>query len=333
MLKILPFMFMRFFIFLLLVSVHTQLSAQTCTSTAAGAWNASNFSCTGGFTLANCSEIIINHPISITGTTVILGPQAVAITINSSLTISKSGSVDGILDLTNGSSTVFIASGGSIVAGAGGNNNEIQIGTNTYGGADFASITAQAPVTMSESGLPIQLSRFTAKTKEAAVLLEWQTKTELNNDYMAVEHSTDGTKWQEIGSVQGAGNSTRTKDYAFEDASPALGYNYYRLRQVDFDGKEAFSPVLELRFKNNAQVQVWPNPARDLLYWSQESGNETTSYWELLSADGRIVRSGAAEDSVEAASIDVRELPEGNYIFRLVSEGQAPFVQKVAVGK
>jgi hypothetical protein len=85
--------------------------------------------------------------------------------------------------------------------------------------------------------LPISLTGFTAKNQASKVELKWNTASESNNSHFDVQRSTDGVQYLNIGKVNGAGNSNSSLDYYFTDKSPASGINYYRLNQVDFDGK------------------------------------------------------------------------------------------------
>lgn len=93
-------------------------------------------------------------------------------------------------------------------------------------------------------GLPIELLYFDAyKDKDKKVALTWETATEINNAYFTIERSTDGINFYTILTVPGAGNSTRTLEYAAFDESPVNGWNYYRLKQTDYDGQYTYSGV------------------------------------------------------------------------------------------
>ncbi|HKL03860.1 MAG TPA: T9SS type A sorting domain-containing protein, partial [Cryomorphaceae bacterium] len=90
--------------------------------------------------------------------------------------------------------------------------------------------------------LPIQLLSFDARSFDnSQVMLEWVTATETNNDFFTLERSRDGQFFQQIGTVDGAGNSTQELNYSFVDDDPYSGISYYRLKQTDFDGAFTFS--------------------------------------------------------------------------------------------
>lgn len=110
--------------------------------------------------------------------------------------------------------------------------------------------------------LPVSLLNFTAKVLDQSTELKWITASESNNQQFIVSRSTDGKKFTEVGTINGAGNSTQVKNYVFRDYTPTNGTNYYRLSQVDFDGKTAILGTRSVRFslEQNANILVYPNP-------------------------------------------------------------------------
>ena len=84
--------------------------------------------------------------------------------------------------------------------------------------------------------LPVELVGFSAEPVEQSVELTWSTVTEVNNDYFAVQRSSDLSEWGTIGTVWGNGTTMYMEDYDFTDPDPLKGFSYYRLKQVDFNG-------------------------------------------------------------------------------------------------
>ncbi|PTX22859.1 hypothetical protein C8N40_101687 [Pontibacter mucosus] len=111
--------------------------------------------------------------------------------------------------------------------------------------------------------LPVELSRFEGKATQSGINLEWETASEINNSHFEVERSADGSAFEKLGSVAGHGNSVATIEYSYLDKHPNPGTNYYRLRQVDFDGKYEYSNVVAVTAPETTQalqVQIVPNP-------------------------------------------------------------------------
>lgn len=113
--------------------------------------------------------------------------------------------------------------------------------------------------------LPVELILFAGKDEGGQIRLDWSTATETNNDYFDVQHSTDGANFQTIGQVAGAGTSATQNNYYFVHHNPASGINYYRLKQVDFDGNFEFHYVIavhseSIALSNNQEFSIYPNP-------------------------------------------------------------------------
>lgn len=85
--------------------------------------------------------------------------------------------------------------------------------------------------------LPVSLTSFNAAKTQKGVQLNWQTASEQNNQYFDILRSTDEKDFISIGTVKGSGTVSELKNYVFADNSPVNGYNYYKLKQVDGDGK------------------------------------------------------------------------------------------------
>ena len=113
--------------------------------------------------------------------------------------------------------------------------------------------------------LPVTLKSFIVVYRENRVLLYWQTASETNNDYFQIERSISGTQldWEAVSKVAGAGNSNTHRNYLYEDLHPHSGRSYYRLKQVDFDGRFTYSSIESVVFE--LSKTPYPNPATDHL--------------------------------------------------------------------
>lgn len=102
--------------------------------------------------------------------------------------------------------------------------------------------------------LPIELSSFEAINYNDIVNLNWQTTSEINNNYFTVERSKNGTNWEGIERINGAGNSLIALNYQTKDVKPYMGVSYYRLKQTDFDGNHIFSNIKSVTIKEKLQL-------------------------------------------------------------------------------
>ena len=99
--------------------------------------------------------------------------------------------------------------------------------------------------------LPVKLSSFLVQKTDNAVKISWSTEQEINSSYFVVERSADGRNWNNIATVNAAGNSSIRMDYSIYDNAPMKGINYYRLKLVDKDGKYDYSVTRTVCFVQN----------------------------------------------------------------------------------
>ncbi len=186
-----------------------------------------------------------------------------------------------------------------------------------------SSITSFSPFSMGDRivPLPVELISFTARKIEKSVVLNWSTATEINNSHFAIERSTDGTSFTAIDSVAGAGNSNSVIDYNYTDmnAIPATN-SYYRLRQVDFDGKTSYSAVQLIKVIQTMTIgDIYPMPAVENINVPVESlkgGNCTADIYDL---SGKLVHSETFTLGVasQTLSISTADLKQGMYVLSI----------------
>ncbi|MEO1652916.1 MAG: T9SS type A sorting domain-containing protein, partial [Bacteroidota bacterium] len=96
--------------------------------------------------------------------------------------------------------------------------------------------------------LPIQLLSFNGINRGEDIQLQWTTISEINNEKFVIERSKDGRNFEEIAQIDGAGNSQRLIEYTYHDTQPFIGVNYYRLKQIDFNGSFSYSAIIALDY-------------------------------------------------------------------------------------
>lgn len=175
--------------------------------------------------------------------------------------------------------------------------------------------------------LPIELLNFTAVKKNQANLLTWATASEKNNIGFYIERSNDATNWQSIGFEKGAGESNQKLTYNFSDETP-LSMSYYRLRQVDVDGRETLSKVISVEQKGRLNALLTPNPAGDVLNVTlQNEGKDVAvSVYDMV---GRKVLSNTFSGTQSA--LNVANLVSGIYTISLQSEGKTSIQKFVKI--
>jgi hypothetical protein len=162
------------------------------------------------------------------------------------------------------------------------------LATSTITGCSV-QLLATATVTVTDIPLPVELLTFMATDQLKSVKLDWTTASETDNDYFSVERSLDGEFWSEIGQVKGSGTTTSVTAYTFTDHHPVVGYQYYRLRQVDFDGEFEYSKViLVLRSGDSSfTLDVYPVPLTSEELFLATDGDAVITGLTLVDATGK----------------------------------------------
>lgn len=110
--------------------------------------------------------------------------------------------------------------------------------------------------------MPVAFIQFSAYAKANEVQLEWQTASELNNDFFTIEKSKTARAWQVLTQIKGAQSSDALLHYSFTDANPYTGHSYYRLKQRDMDGVEQVFDVQTVYITpKKSELIIYPNPA------------------------------------------------------------------------
>lgn len=182
--------------------------------------------------------------------------------------------------------------------------------------------------------LPVDFKSFTATRNRTNVLLKWETATEINNYGFALERNVNGS-WQEIAFVPSQatnGNSDQALVYTYNDLNNAKGISQYRIRQVDFDGKNKFSDIRSVRGDGQGgKLIVFPNPTQDgRINVVFEDANVTRDI-ALIDMSGRVVKQVR---NISNNNITLDNLVSGMYTLRVVvpATGEQT-VQKVVVNK
>jgi len=179
------------------------------------------------------------------------------------------------------------------------------------------TITASASSTefilgASVSPLPVSLTSFNAFKNDKYIDLTWTTESELNNDFFIIEKSNDGENWIELTQVSGAGNSTSIQNYFTTDFRPFMGLSYYRLIQIDFDGKKTITKHVTINFETE-NIIVFPNPFNNSINISNLNESNTIIVYAI---DGKQMFYGNSN------SIDTESWANGIYELIVLGKNQ-----------
>ncbi len=179
------------------------------------------------------------------------------------------------------------------------------------------------------AALPVELISIDAIRNKGIIELIWRTASELNNEGFELEHSLDGRNWERIDFIPGHGTTFEKQTYSYIDEKPMLGTNYYRLRQVDFDGQFEYSDIVSIAFRGDDTVKdvvIYPNPVQHGSLGVYLPVEEATL--QLYDAVGKLVQQ--QEVSGTTATINTENVAAGIYWLEVISAGER-WVEKVVV--
>ena len=171
---------------------------------------------------------------------------------------------------------------------------------------------------------PVKFASFTGKVNNEDAILNWSTSTEVNNNGFEIQKSPDGSDFATIGFVAGAGNSTNTNNYQFTDRKIATGNHYYRLKQLDKDGRFEYSSIIKLNksARNNFEVIVI-NPSKNNVKLQVNSETEERVSINLFNMNGQLVATKNTEIGAGSNSLSIgQNLSKGTYIVTITKKGE-----------
>ncbi len=178
--------------------------------------------------------------------------------------------------------------------------------------------------------LPIELISFTAKKEQQTTALEWVTASELNNEKFLVERSSDGLLFRVIGEVLGKGTTYEPNNYKFLDLTPAIGINYYRLKQIDHDGQYEYSNVVSIEFSGvKRQTQVFPYLVFQLLHVRVPETITEAGTIRIIDANGRVTKTIEYEPGTVELTINVIDLQQGLHVLQVQNGGEMEYFKFV----
>lgn len=169
--------------------------------------------------------------------------------------------------------------------------------------------------------LPLDFLNFGAKRRDARVIADWITENERNTSHFEIERSKNGITFSKIGEVT-ARNSTGRHTYAFEDAQPLKGLNYYRLKQVDQNGSFKYSVIVKVFFGDAGmnELKLFPQPVQSNLN-VVFGGSGSAVFIQVYDASGKMVINDRKQNDA-VLSISTSNLSKGTY-WIVISDGIA----------
>jgi hypothetical protein len=149
-------------------------------------------------------------------------------------------------------------------------------------------------------------------------LVSWATAQESNSSKYEIEHSTNNSSFTKLGEVTAAGNTSVRTNYSFTHTKPVNGFNYYRIKQIDNDGKFKYSEVVTVLKKDNlVQTIIAPNPVKEVLH-VVETKETFIGTAEIYNAAGNLVLRKTINNKLQVYSLPVSNLASGAYVLKVI---------------
>lgn len=174
-------------------------------------------------------------------------------------------------------------------------------------------------VTMLMAILPVSSLDVVGKNNGNENLINWSTASEQNTSYYAVEASLNGIEFKEAGRVLAAGNSNSLTTYNFVHREINQQSYYYRIKQVDADGKIAYSKTIRINVARFKTATLYPNPVKDkttISFSLQQSSSITVN---ITNASGLLIKTIGQRYTKgdHKMHLDLSMLPAGSYNLQL----------------
>ncbi|NBP69045.1 MAG: T9SS C-terminal target domain-containing protein, partial [Cytophagia bacterium] len=183
--------------------------------------------------------------------------------------------------------------------------------------------------------LPVSLLNFEASVinegKDHAVLLKWQTASEVNNNYFTIERSSDGIKWNSLRDISGKGTYNEVSTYQIIDQEPYIGKSYYRLKQTDNNEDFQFvGGVKAVSIKGESMViSVFPNPSKGIITITSKAGFMDTDEVLITDFTGRILTTEGLQQG-HHQQIRLNKKP-GLYLLSVKRNSQLIYSQRIMI--
>ncbi len=208
---------------------------------------------------------------------------------------------------------------------------QVLVTNNANGCANTATTTVVVKDTCNL--LPLLWLDFTARLENKDVRLTWTVAMEQNNKIFVIERSNDGRYWTAIGTVKSLGNTEQRRVYESYDMRPNEGVNFYRIKQVDFNGRVTYSVVRQVMVINQQSgLVVYPNPTTDVVHYVIPNFISAGHYeLRLTGIEGRLIHNYSITNS--QGSLSMKGLPAGVYVLGITNNKGMSDNKKIVLQK
>jgi hypothetical protein len=196
----------------------------------------------------------------------------------------------------------------------------------------FASkATGKSPLGFyTNSVLPVNFVSFNAsKLNDAVVAISWSTSDEINNSHFEIQRSVDGINWSSIATVFPAEDAASVHLYKYNDKFPVKGNTYYRIRQVDIDGRDKYTSVRVIGgVKSELETLIYVSAKSTVTVELIKATNSNVTV-RLVNMNGVIVNQKANNHAGEKISLLAYNAAPGAYVVQVIAANGTQSTKKI----
>jgi hypothetical protein len=247
--------------------------------------------------------------------------------LNGVVIFDASGTQLNLFTGVSGNRGVYLLGNGNILTTNGSGVHELNGTTGALIRTVVAGVSGRFISPYDLSIVPVELTSFSAEVVNNNIVLNWRTATELNNSGFQVERSKDNLSFSQVAFVPGYGTTTEPKSYSFTDNSVESGVYYYRLKQIDFDGRYSYSEVVEADLglpSDYTLGQNYPNPfnpSTTIEFSAPVDAKVTISVYNLVGELVSEIISGDYTAGTHNVDFNAANLTSGIYFYRIDAVG------------
>ncbi len=200
---------------------------------------------------------------------------------------------------------------------------------------EITAVTLSAPILIIDQPMPVELISFNSSVKKNDVSLSWKTGSEQNNKGFGIERKTINGSWNEVGFVNGKGNSNTEQSYNFENKDISSGSYNYRLKQTDYNGNYKYfnlNGAVSISTPSKYAVsQNYPNPFNPVTKIDYEVASDSKVKISVFDITGRELQTLLNERKPAgyySLTFNAENLSSGTYFYRVIAdEGNQKFAE------
>jgi hypothetical protein len=173
-----------------------------------------------------------------------------------------------------------------------------------------STFTTNAIPAASGAALPVNFTAISARKKSSGVEISWNVAGERDVANYEVQRSINARDFTTVGEVTATGSDS----YSFIDEKPANGISFYRVRNIDIDGKYKYTTIVRVNLNRSIELRAYPQPAKDEI--TIEHASAAKGILTLATATGQVVKTLQVKPDANQTSINITSLNRGLYIVR-----------------